>query len=320
MSEPSRTPRWLAWALACGTFPLIWMGGLVTTYGAGMAVPDWPNTFGYNLFLYPLESWIRVFDVFLEHSHRLIASAVGMITLALAWALWRCEPRAWLRWLGLVAVVAVIAQGVLGGVRVLGQEVFLAKLHGCTAPVFFSLTTAMVAFLSVPWQAEQPAAAPVGRLRGFAWTVTVLVYIQIVLGANVRHLPPTNPPVWFQLYVWLHLIVVGLLLIGIVTLAALVGRRVKASPGNGRIVVRRARWLLVLFFIQGTLGLFTWLVRYGVPNWFATYVYPLDYTVAAGSLLQATVVTAHVAVGSLTLVAAQSLALWLGRLDRGAAA
>jgi cytochrome c oxidase assembly protein subunit 15 len=87
--EKSRTTlspwphRW-AVALACATFPLLWVGGLVTTTDSGMAVPDWPNTYGYNLFLYPWKSWITgPWALFLEHSHRLIGATVGMITISL---------------------------------------------------------------------------------------------------------------------------------------------------------------------------------------------------------------------------------------------
>ena len=68
--------------LVCATFPLIWVGGLVTTYDAGMAVPDWPTTYGYNLFLYPWQTWFSgPWDLFIEHGHRLFGAAVGMLTI-----------------------------------------------------------------------------------------------------------------------------------------------------------------------------------------------------------------------------------------------
>lgn len=106
-----RTPHLLAWTLACAIFPLILMGGLVTTYRAGMAVPDWPNTFGYNLFLYPLESWLQVFDVLLEHSHRVIGAAVGLAAISLAIALWVTDRRGMGRWLAVAAVAAYVSKG-----------------------------------------------------------------------------------------------------------------------------------------------------------------------------------------------------------------
>ena len=81
--------------LACATFPLVWVGGLVTTTDAGMAVPDWPSTFGYNMFLYPWQSWLAgPWDLFVEHGHRLLASSVGMLTIGLVIVMWRTDERA----------------------------------------------------------------------------------------------------------------------------------------------------------------------------------------------------------------------------------
>src|SRR6188474_1416204 len=91
---------------ACATFPLIFMGGLVTSHGAGMSVPDWPNSYGYNMFLFPPSKWIG--GIFYEHTHRLVASWVGLLTIILAVWLWMKDSRSWLRWLGVVALVAVI--------------------------------------------------------------------------------------------------------------------------------------------------------------------------------------------------------------------
>lgn len=308
-------PHRVAWILACATFPLIWMGGLVTTYGAGMAVPDWPNTYGYNLFLYPLSSWLAVWDIFLEHSHRLIGAAVGMITITLAGLLWLYDRRRWVRWLGLVAIVGVCFQGMLGGLRVIQDALLLAKVHGCTAPVFFSLAAALVTFTSPRWlQPETPQETmPSGRLPWLALAATAAIYLQIVLGAQLRHLSPAAGPGWFELWTWTHLIVAGLVLAGGMSLAvAVIHRSSKTS-----ILARRARLLLWLIVIQILLGLATWVTNFGFPAWFADYIWNVDYTVVAEGRLQAVVTTAHVGVGSLTLVAALSLTLWLLRLSVG---
>lgn len=317
-NTPSPTSRSLwphrtAWLLACATFPLIWMGGLVTTYGAGMAVPDWPNTYGYNLFLYPLASWLSVWDVFLEHSHRLIGASVGMITIVLAGLLWYAERRRWLRWLGVVAIVGVCFQGTLGGLRVIGDELFLAMIHGCTAPVFFALCAAMVTFTSARWQdpGQPQASFSAGRLPWFALAATLGVYVQIVLGAQLRHLPPGASPGWFTLWTWSHLIVAGLVLISLVWLAVAVLRQTGQEP----LLARRAKLLLGLIVIQVLLGLGTWVVNFGFPAWFLDYFWDVEYTVVAEGRLQALVTTAHVGVGSLCLVAALSLTLWLLRFS-----
>src|SRR3972149_1160838 len=107
--------HWFAVATAAATLPLVFVGALVTSYDVGMAVPDWPTTFGYNMFTYP---WLEAaWGVFVEHSHRLLGSLVGLMTVVLAVWLWAVDARRWLRWLGVAAVAAVIGQGVLGGLR-----------------------------------------------------------------------------------------------------------------------------------------------------------------------------------------------------------
>src|SRR6266511_1054210 len=109
----STWPHRLAVILACATLPLLFIGGLVTSKGAGLAVPDWPTTFGYNMFLYPWSKMVG--NIFYEHSHRLLASGVGLLTIALAIAFWLEERRHWLRRLGVAALLLVILQGVIGG-------------------------------------------------------------------------------------------------------------------------------------------------------------------------------------------------------------
>ncbi len=151
----------------------------MTTYRAGMAVPDWPTTYGYNMFLYPLESWLKVWDVFLEHSHRLIAASVGTLTIALALALWLGDRRRWIRWLGLIAVVGVSLQGVLGGLRVIADEQLLAKVHGCTAPLFFALTASLVTFTSPAWISPLSRRGRWARGEGrLAWAFPPETYLK----------------------------------------------------------------------------------------------------------------------------------------------
>src|ERR1043165_6588072 len=109
-------PHRLAVITACATVPLLFIGGLVTSKGAGLAVPDWPTSFGYNMFLYPWSKMVG--NIFYEHSHRLFASAVGFLTIVLAVTFWFKEDRPWVRWLALGALGLVIAQGIVGGLRV----------------------------------------------------------------------------------------------------------------------------------------------------------------------------------------------------------
>jgi heme a synthase len=169
------------------TFLLIFVGGLVTNTGSALAVPDWPTTFGYNMFVYPWSKMVG--GIFYEHSHRLIGSAVGMMTVALAVVLWRTEPRRWLRALGLVAVGAVVVQGVLGGLRVVLLQQPLAIVHGCFAQAFLVLMTSLAVCTSARWHmlvpAEQQPVHP--SLRVLAWLTPLLVYVQIFLGALLTH-------------------------------------------------------------------------------------------------------------------------------------
>src|SRR5664279_3991408 len=115
----ARSTTWLnrfAWLTCIATLFLICSGGMVTSKGVGLAVPDWPTTFGYNMFLFPVSKWVG--GIFFEHTHRLIASTVGFLTIILT--VWLCldEERPWVRRLGFIALAAVILQGVLGGLRV----------------------------------------------------------------------------------------------------------------------------------------------------------------------------------------------------------
>ena len=158
-------PHRLAVITACATFPLLFIGGLVTSKGAGLAVPDWPTTFGYNMFLYPWSKMVG--NIFYEHSHRLVASAVGFLTIALALSLWLQERRKWLRWLGVIALALVVLQGVLGGLRVTLLEQSLAIVHASLAQAFFALTVSLALFTSPEWRREDRRTAA-RRLWTFA--------------------------------------------------------------------------------------------------------------------------------------------------------
>ena len=171
----------LAVLTAAATCVLIVFGGLVTNTGAALAVPDWPTTFGHNMFLFPWSQMVG--GVFYEHSHRLLGALVGALTLALAVALWRRGGR--LRALGVVAVVAVIAQGVVGGLRVVLQTDTLAMVHGPLAHAFFALVVAL-ALLTSAWMAR-PAPVVDGATRALTLTAVLLVYAQIVFGALLTH-------------------------------------------------------------------------------------------------------------------------------------
>src|SRR5262245_43078722 len=250
--------RW-AVVLACATFPLLWVGGLVTTTDAGMAVPDWPNTYGYNLFLYPWQTWIYgPWDIFVEHGHRLIAATVGMITIGLVIVLWRSESRRWVRGLGFATLALVITQGVMGGLRVLWDERTLAMFHGVTGPLFFGMGVALAIFTSMKWVQGAAAATSGGTIRVLATVTCILVYLQIVLGAVIRHVPIAAEPTTFQLAVRFHLFLAAVLSLHIVLLVYLVLRRARQIRPLGGLAVT----LATLLAVQLALGAGTWIVKF----------------------------------------------------------
>lgn len=152
-----------------------------------MAVPDWPTSYGYNMFALPFSYWVG--GVLYEHSHRLVASFVGFLTIILAVWLWLKDSRAWLRRLGWAALALVILQGVLGGLRVVWLKDHLGIFHATIAQCFLVLLCGIALFTSRKWQALPDAAShdPVARQSGLLLGVTLLVLAQLVLGATMRH-------------------------------------------------------------------------------------------------------------------------------------
>ncbi|MBX3412670.1 MAG: COX15/CtaA family protein [Pirellulales bacterium] len=315
----SRWPHRLAVALVCAVFPLIWVGGLVTTYEAGMAVPDWPSTYGYNLFLYPWQTWLLgPWDLFIEHGHRLLGALAGLLTMAVVVAVWMRDRRTWVRWLAVLALVAVLAQGALGGMRVLMDERLLAKIHGCFGPAYFALCVALAAVTSVRWQTA-PRAIVAGRIDRFrlaALLTAVLAYFQLVLGAQLRHLTLGVTAQTFQVLVLFHLLMACVLTFYILRLAALAWPLRRSAP----FVARPALCLAPLLLVQLLLGAGAWITNYGWPVWFADRGWAAGYTVTAEGPWQAMITTGHVAVGSLILVTAVLTVLRTWRFLGGPAA
>jgi cytochrome c oxidase assembly protein subunit 15 len=187
----SKEHPWLnrfAWLTAAATFLLLGLGGLVTSKGAGMAVPDWPTTYGYNMFLFPVHLWTG--GIFYEHTHRLMASLVGLLTTVLAVWLWLSESRSWLRWLGLGAFLAVVLQGVLGGLRVTLYKDQIGIFHAALAQAFFVMVTGIA--LAVSGAGERLVARLRSNpfpssVRWLIWGASVFIFGQLVIGATMRH-------------------------------------------------------------------------------------------------------------------------------------
>ena len=348
----------LAVLTAVTTFILICMGGLVTSTNSGLAVPDWPTTFGYNMFLYPLSKTVSGFlfsidpnlqadldnnnlsvglqkalekneisvsenviistekhdsrwrladktnertytliksgerlDVYVhgvlyEHSHRLIGSIVGLLTIALMVSIWAKDARKWMKWLGVIALVAVIAQGVMGGLRVTNLSRVLAIIHACFAQAFFALTASLALFTSRSWlqKSAKIETTDISRLRNLSLITLGLIYIQFIFGAVLRHTGNRLDA---------HLLFAGLVTIHIFLLL----RRILNSYPEHSSFVRLILLLSGLLVVQLTLGFGAYLAEFtafgqGVPS-------------VAGVIIT----TSHVAIGALMLIISVVLTL-----------
>lgn len=306
----------LAIVLTVAVFPLIWVGSLVTTYDAGMAVPDWPATYEHNMFLYPIQKWVfGSFDVLAEHSHRLLGALAGFLSIGLVVAAWRYEDRPWFRWWTVGVLVAVIAQGVLGGMRVRLDARTLALVHGCSASLFFAIATATAVMSSRFWIQGELTRETRPSTAGLALCLTVMSFLQLILGANLRHITgETDHRVFFG-FVHGHLTLAVAVALLVILLAASADYFRAPAP-----VRMPARLLVILVVVQICLGIGTWIVNYALP-WSELTEKLARYTIQAKGYWESMIVTAHVAVGSLivSLSTVTALRAWRTRARTQAA-
>src|SRR5712691_7958350 len=188
---PARSTIWLnrfAWFTAVATLLLICSGGMVTSKGVGLAVPDWPTTFGYNMFLFPISKWIG--GIFFVHTHRLIASTVGFLTIILAIWILRSDDRQWVRNLGVIALAGVILQGVLGGLRVTMLKDEIGIFHACLAQAFLGLIVVIALLTTNFWQSLSDVIVDpkkIAPIKTMAIATTIAIYVQLAPGATMRH-------------------------------------------------------------------------------------------------------------------------------------
>jgi len=183
--------RWLnrfAWLTCVATLLLICSGGMVTSKNVGLAVPDWPTTFGYNMFLFPISKWVG--GILFEHTHRLMGSLVGFLTIILAVWIWLGDDRRWLRNLGVIAVVGVILQGILGGLRVTMMKDQIGIFHACVAQAFLGLLVFIALVTTKFWRSIADRNFGLQKFspnKALAIAITAAIYMQLALGATMRH-------------------------------------------------------------------------------------------------------------------------------------
>jgi len=235
------------------TFFLLILGGIVSSKGVGMAVPDWPTTFGYNMFTYPLSKMVG--GIFYEHSHRLIGSLVGFLTIGLTMAILWKDNRKWLKVLSVVALFAVIAQGIMGGMRVVEISKSFAVAHGAFAHAFFALVVSIAFFLSNFWERipSDNNIMEASRLRRFSIITTTVIYLQLIAGAVYRHTGS-----WF----WIHM----LLALIVTTIIFLLMDSVNKKVGRVTFLRRIAITLGALIVLQLFSGLGAYMTKLISPD------------------------------------------------------
>ena len=278
-SVGARLGHRLAWLTVAATLVVIVAGGLVTNTGAALAVPDWPTTFGQNMFLFPWSQMVG--GVLFEHGHRLLGALVGVLTLAAGLTVWWTEPRPRVQALALGLVGLVAVQGLLGGLRVVLLADVLAIVHGSLAQAFLGLATALAVLTRPSRPAPLDGPAPDPGVTGLAGATVVAVYGQIVLGALATHAG------------WVGVHVGGALVVLAVGLA--LARRCLAVPAAG--LARWARWWLGLLAAQLGLGLGAYVARF------------TGWALPGGELVGIGLPVAHRLTGALLLVTAVMTAL-----------
>ena len=279
-------PHYLAIITSGLTIVLIMAGGLVTSLGAGLAVPDWPTTFGYNMFLYP---WAKmVGGIFYEHSHRLLGSLVGFLTILTAGTMWWKESRKWVSFLAAGAVGLVIVQGILGGLRVVWLKLILAIIHACVAQLFLGLMIALAVFTSQSWIEAPPPADWEGsrRLQRLSLIALGLIYIQTIFGAILRHTGNRLDA---------HLLFAALVAVFVFLLAT----KIFQDRDRTKEIQKPAQAIGILLIMQIFLGAGSYLTKYTVLGDAVT-----PWTIAL-------LTSAHVVTGALLFAASIVIALRL---------
>lgn len=287
-------------------FSLVLTGGLVTSWEAGLAVPDYPSSFGHNMVLYPFFEMVsatsRAGGVHFEHAHRLYGMLVGLTAIILTVAIWRSNRPRLVFFAAATLLLLVIVQGLLGGFRVTEVSVLLATLHGVLAQVVFSLFGLLALWTSPSWVRLDARERGDISSTDRSWSILLIgiLLVQLALGAAYRHTNP-DPVMWAK-----H----GHITFSAIATLAVLFTAIRAwgmyAPGSP--VARLAKALLHSVSLQVILGIVAWALVSSRP--------PTDPTIPFGEVA---IATAHQANGALLLLLACLLAAWVRRMPRAAA-
>ena len=274
--------------VACATFFLIIAGALVTSNDAGLATPDWPLSNGQ---VFPQ----MVGNLFWEHGHRMVATTVGILTIVLMFYILFKEKRSWVRKLGVFALLAVIAQGLLGGLTVkLMLPLAVSAAHATLAQLFFCTTVSLAVFTSRSWIEAKPIEEEKGvlPLRYLCTAALVTIFLQLIIGATLRHSATWDRQLPTEL-VLTH--IGGALAVTIALGSAILA--VLRRHKDEKFLTRPALIALVLLVVQLSLGIAAYVTRLASPN----DPQPLNPMIS--------ITVAHVACGALVFVSTIVLTL-----------
>lgn len=314
--EHSGLPRpasLFAWVAAATVFLLLITGGLVTGLESGLAVPDWPNSFGHNMLLYPISEMKG--GIYYEHAHRLYGMLVGVTALVLVGVVWREDRRAWLRGLVVALLAMVCLQGLMGGLRVTGRltlaqeasllspSTALAIAHGVFGQIVFATFLIVASVTSRQWigaPAPQPRPGSTGD-RDTAMLLPPVFLVQLLLGAIYRHLQesggggasaPSHPMWAISAHIAMAVVVAAMVVLAAGRAWAHAAHPLLRRLGSGLLIVTALQILL------------------GIVAVAAVWTRPGESI----PLFEVVSTTLHQATGAILLGGATLLALWTPRL------
>ncbi|MDX1739740.1 MAG: COX15/CtaA family protein [Rhodothermales bacterium] len=280
------------------TVLLMAWGAFVTSIDAGLAVPDWPSSFNSYDPFNPWPGWWTITPVLAEHGHRLLGALVGLFTLILSIWTVAADERRWMRRLAVGALVLVVVQGFLGGLRVVWVSLDLAVVHACAAQLFFSTMICMAVFTSKAWGETdrfRAIATVPPRFVALSVAASVVIFVQIILGALLRH-PGTGIDLTLaSFHIFWAFVVIGLVLA--------TAYQVHQTLRHVRPVRRWRDAMVALLAVQFLLGVT------------AFFVLLDEAGITRPSNLQVVANTSHMVVGALLMASSAAVAAWAVRLS-----